>query len=409
MAQKVPAEVAVAATSCSLIVRLGVVFLALASQSLFAAILPEDRADVMYHRYDGGGMVIDGPSYLVRKSIGNNVSVSANYYVDKVSSASIDVQTIKGGASSYSEERTEKSGDITYLVDKTTINVGHTTSEENDYEAKNYRLDLSRAFFSEMTTISAGFSLGDDDISRSDDEDAAVRFNDSLERRNYRFGVSQILSKNLLLNVNYESVIDEGFLQNPYRQIIELDCAPDTANPSSCSASLQSENYPRTRNSDAFSVKLSWHLPWSAALKTKASYFSDSWGIDGASVSVDYTHRLSPNLIADFRARAYAQGDAKFYANEFFTSNSTSEDFRGRDKELSEHSSFSIGLGASYRHEMDRFFTSAELNAQIDYFFFDYDNFSEIPFTPATAQQVLSAPAYSFEAYALRVFATLRY
>ncbi len=405
---KALAEVAVAATSPRLKQLLCSLLLILVSQSLIAAILPEDRADVMYHRYDGGGMVIDGPSYLVRKSIGNNISVSANYYVDKVSSASIDVQTIKGGASSYSEERTEKSGDITYLVDKTTINVGYTNSEENDYDARNYRLDLSHAFFSEMITISAGFSLGDDDISRSDDEDLAERFSDSLERRNYRFGVSQILSKNLLLNVNYESIIDEGFLQNPYRQIIELDCAPgDDA--SSCTANLASEKYPRTRNSDAFSVKLSWHLPWSAALKTRASYFSDSWGIDGTSLSIDYTHRFSPNLIADFRARAYVQGDAKFYANEFFTSNSSAEDFRGRDKELSEHSSYSLGLGASYRYELDRFFTSVELNAQIDYFFFDYDNFLEIPFTPTLAEQVIDADQYSFEAYALRIFGTLRY
>ncbi|MCG7959973.1 MAG: hypothetical protein JAY69_13020, partial [Candidatus Thiodiazotropha taylori] len=29
---------------------------------LFATVLPEDRADVMYHRYDGGGVEVDGPS-----------------------------------------------------------------------------------------------------------------------------------------------------------------------------------------------------------------------------------------------------------------------------------------------------------------------------------------------------------
>ena len=54
-----------------------------------AGVLPEDRADLLYFRYDGGGVTIDGPSVLVRKSIGEHVSVQANYYVDMVSSASI--------------------------------------------------------------------------------------------------------------------------------------------------------------------------------------------------------------------------------------------------------------------------------------------------------------------------------
>ena len=32
-----------------------------------AGVLPEDRADVMYHSYEGGGVTVDGPSYLIRK------------------------------------------------------------------------------------------------------------------------------------------------------------------------------------------------------------------------------------------------------------------------------------------------------------------------------------------------------
>jgi hypothetical protein len=58
-----------------------------------AAVLPDDRADVLYHRYDGGGVTVDGPSLLVRKKVADNYSVSANYYFDMVSSASIDERT----------------------------------------------------------------------------------------------------------------------------------------------------------------------------------------------------------------------------------------------------------------------------------------------------------------------------
>jgi hypothetical protein len=69
-----------------------------------AAVLPEERVDLLYHRYDGGGAEIDGPSILVRKNLGDSVSVGLNHYVDNVTSASIDVLV---SASEYTEERTE--------------------------------------------------------------------------------------------------------------------------------------------------------------------------------------------------------------------------------------------------------------------------------------------------------------
>ena len=259
-----------------------------------------------------------------------------------------------------------------------------------------------------MTTLSAGFSLGDDDISSSRDS----AFKDSLQRRNYRFGASQILSKSLLLNLNYESIVDEGYLQNPYRKIIETSCSVAAPDLQSCplanrSAALADENYPRTRNSDAFSLKLSWHLPWDGALKIKQGYFSDSWGIEGLNLSFDYTHRFSDQLIGDLRLRGYLQSDADFYANQFFTGAATTPTFRARDKELSEHSSYSIGAGLSYRRELDSLLSSLEVNGQLDYFVFDYDNFLEYRSTPTG--DVLSAPRYGFSAYALRLFLTARY
>jgi len=58
-----------------------------------AGVLPEDRADVLLHSYDGGGVTIQGPSLLVRKQFAQRFSVAANHYVDRVSSASIDVVT----------------------------------------------------------------------------------------------------------------------------------------------------------------------------------------------------------------------------------------------------------------------------------------------------------------------------
>ena len=92
----------------------------LLSGGAVAGVLPEDRSDVLYHLYEGGGVRIDGPSVLVRKQIGTSVSVVGNYYVDMISSASIDVVTT---ASPYKEEREQWSLGMDYLRGNTTMSV----------------------------------------------------------------------------------------------------------------------------------------------------------------------------------------------------------------------------------------------------------------------------------------------
>ena len=108
------------------------VFFNLLSIQANAAVLPDDRSDVMYHAYSGDGVSIDGPSILLRKKIGNNVSLSANYYLDTVSGASIDVRAT---ASPYQEQRKETSVSGDFLHEKTILSVGYTNSSENDFEA----------------------------------------------------------------------------------------------------------------------------------------------------------------------------------------------------------------------------------------------------------------------------------
>ena len=50
----------------------------LATGHAHAAELPEDRADLMLHSFDGGGVTACGPALLVRKSLLNKVSLSGD-------------------------------------------------------------------------------------------------------------------------------------------------------------------------------------------------------------------------------------------------------------------------------------------------------------------------------------------
>src|SRR6187455_813493 len=166
-----------------------------------AGVLPEDRADVLYFRYDGGGVTIDGPSMLVRKSIGEHVSVAANYYIDMVSSASIDVQT---SASPYDDERTQSSLSVDFLHGKSTYSIGAVKSDESDYLANTVFAAISHDMFGDLTTISFSFKKGENEVFRNVKIDG-VKVNDpnfaeTMEMKSYNVAISQILTKNLIMS-----------------------------------------------------------------------------------------------------------------------------------------------------------------------------------------------------------------
>ena len=98
-----------------------------------AADLAPDRADVLYHRYEGDNVTIDGPALLVRKRLGKQFAVSGKYYVDSVTGASVDVVAT---ASPYSEERREAGLGVEFVNGKTRVTAGISNSDENDFTAR---------------------------------------------------------------------------------------------------------------------------------------------------------------------------------------------------------------------------------------------------------------------------------
>ena len=233
-----------------------------------AAVLPEERADLLYHSYDGGGAEIDGPSLLVRKNLGDSVSVGLNHYVDNVTSASIDVLV---NASEYTEEREENNISFDYLRQKTTMSLGYTRSDESDFEATTLSLGISQDMFGDLTTVSMSFALGDNIVGQNGDDS----FEEDAKVRSYRVGVSQILTKNLVMAFTLETITDEGYLNNPYRSVRYIDSG------SPIGYSFQQEIYPETRTSNAIALRGNYYLPQRAALHGGIRLFDDKLGNRG--------------------------------------------------------------------------------------------------------------------------------
>ena len=351
-----------------------------------AGVLPDDRGDALYHMFVGGGVEITGPSILVRKKVGKSVSFVGNYYVDMISSASIDVVTT---ASPYTEEREQMSLGMDYLRGNTTMSIGMTTSEESDFSAKSYNFRVSQDMFGDLTTLTLAYSLGNDEIGRSDD-DTFERFAD---RQFYSVGLTQILTRNLIMGLSVETIADEGFLNNPYRSVRYLDST------SPVGFSFEPELYPNTRVSTAVGLRARYFLPYRAAIQVDYRFFTDTWGILSHTGAISYTHPFGP-LTLTGKYRFYTQDQADFYSDLFSRSEATN--FRARDKELSQFVSQTFRAQASYELFRDgwSFLEKASVNLTYDRLIIDYDNFRDI----TQGGNPGAEPLYTLEANVMQLF-----
>jgi hypothetical protein len=358
-----------------------------------AGVLPEDRADILYHLYDGGGVEIDGPSVLVRKKAGKNVSVVGNYYVDMVSSASIDVVTT---ASPYSEERKQWSLGMDYLRGDTTMRVGYTSSEESDYDAETVNFSVSQDMFGALTTLTLSYALGDDTVGKADDPG----FKRALDKQIYGVGLTQILTRNLIATLNFEVMTDEGYLNNPYRSVRYADPSSELG------YRFEGELYPNTRTSNALGLRARYFLPYRAAIEGEYRFFNDTWDIDSHTASVTYIHPWRDYVFTG-KFRYHDQTGAHFYRDLFPRSAATN--FRGRDKELSPLTSYTFKLKASYEFLKEResqgFLKKGSVTASLDMLRVDYHDFSDLTALAPIGEE----PLYTLDANVFQLFVSFWY
>jgi len=313
---------------------------------LMAAILPEERADVLYHRYSGDQVTVDGPSVLASKNFGKHTSVYAGYYADSVTSASIDVRT---AASQYTESRTEYNYGFNWLYDNANISLGYTNSEEHDYSSNTYHFGTSQTMFGDLTTVSLGISYGDDTVRKNlrdingnyigNDPDFGINGERELKRRNYKLGVTQILTKDLIMNFGFEAITDQGYMQNPYRNAFIY---------SGSNVVFTQEKYPEARTSDALALRANYFLPYRAAIHSEYKYYTDTWGVRANTFKIGYVQPFLDQWTFDINFRYYTQQHADFY-KDVYAENDTNLKYYGHDKELSTYDSRSFGVKASYQ------------------------------------------------------------
>lgn len=378
--------------------------LCLAGVPAVAGVLPEDRLDVLYHRYEGGGITVQGPSILVQKRIGDHFAVNANYYQDMISSASIDVLL---SASPYKETRTQKSLGGEYIHGKTTYTAGFINSVEPDYKADTSYYSVSQDMFGDLTTVTLSYSRGWDQIYRDIKVDGQIvndpTFHQRADHRVYGFALTQILTRNLIGTLNYQFSSDQGYLASPYRLIRYLD--PGSA----VGYTLAPQVYPGTRTMDAASASLKYYLFYRAALTGKYRFYTDSWGIVAHTLQLDYVQPVQHHWTLDGNVRYYRQGKASFYSDLFPYADYSN--YMARDRELAEFHSITLGLEASYAFTVPHLPWIEKSSATLSYDrmminYLDYRNALYSKFDPGEFKAG-DEPLYSLDASIFQAYVSL--
>lgn len=342
----------------------------LAASGARAIDLPEDRAEAMAHVYDGGGVTASGPALLVRKSLADRVSLSASYYLDAVSNASIDVVTT---ASPFKEKRTEFGVGMDYAVRDSLITLGTSKSSEPDYDASSVSLDISQETFGGMTNVSLGFTRGSDEVRKKDDPG----FADRVTRWQYRLGVTQILTPRWLASANVEAISEDGFLGSPYRAARVFGAAVPERNP-------------RTRSSRAIKLRTIAEVGARTAVRGEYRYFWDNWDIAAHTTELGASRYFGDKWLADAYLRLYTQQAALFYSD-----NASAETtYVSRNRQLSTFNS--VGVGTQVTYTLRRIPGQYEIKANAAYQLvqFMFKDFTDLR----------TGNPYSFNANVLQVF-----
>jgi hypothetical protein len=365
-----------------------------------ADVLPDNRADIFYSRYSGGGMDITGESVLVREKFSDTFAVEANYFVDKVSGASVDVLS---QASVIKDERIQKSVTLTYVHDKTTYTVSYTESRERDYISYTPHFALSQDMFGDLTTVTLGYSRTRDTVGENNGtaDVPIIEWLGHAESISYDLGISQVITRNLIGGLTYEVITDDGYLANPYRLARYLDPL------SGKGYSTESQVYPDTRTSTSVEGRAKYYLPYRAAASVSYRYFRDTWGVIGNTTELDYTQPIANVWILEGRLRFYSQGHARFYSDLFPYADS--QNFYARDQDLATQKNTTIGGKVTYAFLPDgwKVFKRGTATLDVSRIDFKYSDFRDIRDYGVPQYAPGEEPLYSFNAMIYQIYLSM--
>jgi hypothetical protein len=210
------------------------------------------------------------------------------------------------------------------------LSVGITASKEYDYLHTGLNASYAHDFNKKNTTVSAGFAFAKDSIEPVGG--APIPFTPMLDVGNlsnrvgdqdkdildFVLGVTQVISRDLLAQVNYSYSRSEGYLNNPYKIISVVDSVTGdtitrTPGPDGGpSGVFLFEGRPEERTQHSVYAQAKYNMN-GKVLDASYRYMTDDWEIDSHTIDVRYRWPIGDSSYLEPHLRFYTQTEADFY------------------------------------------------------------------------------------------------
>ncbi|ACF14560.1 hypothetical protein Ctha_2108 [Chloroherpeton thalassium ATCC 35110] len=304
---------------------------------LAAQDLPEDAVQINFDGYfDNAEVSIVYPSVSVSKRINDNTAVRAQYQLDMVSAASMKSSFENVSRSPFSPDgissaspknlspdavssasqispsvtdpddiRHELIAGVTQIFGQTTISLNGIYSTEHDYDSKTMAVSFSQPFAKKNTVLQLGFVRSWDNITPDIAQMKAASWEKNKDVYSISTGVTQVLSRSLITQLNVSYSNHSGFLSDAYQVVSIVD---------GNTVKLYNDYHPDSRERKAMGLRANYALFEETSLQLGYRYYWDDWKIRSHTVNASVQHYLSDRQITlGIGIRHYTQTAAYFF------------------------------------------------------------------------------------------------
>lgn len=241
-------------------------------------------------------------------------------------------------------------GFSTDILENTRIALGTTISRETDYSTNGVRASVIQSLNNELTTLSLGVSLESNTskpengipaaFSRMDGSQGAF---ESLDKdvTSVNVGLTQVMSRDWLLSVNYNYGNVSGYQSDPYR-IVSLLHSWEGFEWTGYPMEYLFENRPeeRVRHSVYLGNKIAFD---SYVLDISGRYYTDDWGIDSQTLEASLHIPVWKSIYIEPLARIYHQSAADFFTY-YLPASEELPEYASADSRLDSFDAVTLGL-----------------------------------------------------------------
>ncbi|WP_394808610.1 DUF3570 domain-containing protein [Nitrosomonas sp.] len=252
----------------------------------------------------------------------------------KQSTGVVDSRSVLVMSSASPETRRQANFGLSHERNESAVNVGGGFSRERDYQSSFGNMGARLDFNQKLTSVKFGGGYTHSQVGAILDGDSSPyitktayaqqivnRSGSEILKGNRQdwianVGLTQVLSKNALIDANIGYTHSNGFLENPYKATSIIFIDPTKLNSNLIAGDVRAfiEQRPNIRNQVALNAKYIHYInPFNAALHLGYRLSVDDWGVNTNTFDASWVQPVGSGWTLTPRIRYYSQDSASFY------------------------------------------------------------------------------------------------